>query len=330
MQAVASELVNVAGSAAKYTFNATADMFEQSFSNRDAKSDEVRPLRQTSVDGHDHDHDDVQPQRQTSNDSETGSVAPSAGLLSTENFGANGRVTMVIESVPVVGQLVATTQLLTGHVREAKRALARSTKSTVMGGVAASAAVAGGAMLGTYGAAVGLGTAALTAVGWMGGAAVGSAAGDLTGGASQALVEATVYDDADRQQLGTDYLRRTPAQWGAGIAVASTAGVVGASVGLHVDSGVLTGRIEQKVASELTETVAQRVSLALAPGLRRQSSKRRRQLARLDVERYVGDGGEEVHGEEPPMPRRTRSRGYGAVDQWSGEELATTTSSTRR
>mmetsp|Transcript_35251 Transcript_35251/g.92503 ORF Transcript_35251/g.92503 Transcript_35251/m.92503 type:complete len:336 (-) Transcript_35251:565-1572(-) len=318
MQAIVPELVNAVGSTAKYTFSVTADVIEQSFSSGSAPAtDETRPLRRQTSSG------SGSIERQSSNDDDGD---PSSGFTWTDNFGASGRVTMIAESVPLVGQLVATAQLLTGHVHEAKRALAKSTKSTVMGGVAASAAVAGGAMLGAYGGAIGLGTAALSAVGWMGGAAVGSAAGELTGGASQALVEATVYDDTDRRKLGTEYLSRTPAQWGAGLAVASTAGVVGASVGLNVDSNMLMGRIEQKVASELTETVATRASLAIAPGLRRISSKRRRELASLDHVSYVSDDdGEDADG-VPPMPRRMRSQGYGTVGQSVGDELATTSS----
>lgn len=297
MQAVAPEIVNAVGSAAKATFAVAADRLEQNFHGKPHHdSSEAAPLLR---------RDD------SSNASSNASQDALSELTTTGNFGASGRVTLIAESVPIVGQLVAGTHLLAGNVREAKRAFAKSTKSTVMGSIAASAAVTGGALLGTYGAAVGLSGAALGALGWMGGAAAGSAAGEVAGGASQALIEATVYDEADRRRLGTCYLQRTPAQWGAGVAAASTAGVVGAGVGLHVDSTMLVGRIEQKVAGELAETVTERATLAMAPGLRRQASKRRRErLARLteeETELYYDSSC------EPPRPRRTRSHGYGAV-----------------
>jgi len=230
------------------------------------------------------------------------------------NFGANGRVTRIAEAIPIVGQAVAGAQLLSGNTREAKRALAKSTKATVMGSVAAGAAVTGGAFLGAYSAAAGIGGAALGAVGLFGGAVAGSAAGELVGGASQALVEATVFNDDDRRTTGTEYLTRTPAQWTAGVAVASTAGAVSASIGLQVNCTMLSGRIEQKVAAELAEAAAGR---AIAPHLeRRPSSKRRRELARLDVDDSMMGTEDQQMGEcgcEPPMPRRTRSGGYGEL-----------------
>ena len=127
-----------------------------------------------------------------------------------------------------------------------------------------------------------------------------------------------MYNDSDRQRLGTEYLGRTPAQWTAGLAVASTVGAVGASVGLHVDQSALHGRIEQKVASEVSEAVANRASLAVAPGLRRIPSKRRREqlaLIGLDHEEAEAELGSEQPAGEPVLsePRRQRSGGYYVV-----------------
>ena len=104
------------------------------------------------------------------------------------------------------------------------------------------------------------------------------------------------------------------------MAVASTAGAVGASIGLHVDAlgGPLASRLEQKVASELTETLADRALSTAAPTLKRMSSKRRRELARLSTDpTSVETSGHQCTGpcmdcldatwERPPVVRRTRS-----------------------
>ena len=149
----------------------------------------------------------------------------------------------------------------------------------------------------------------------------GSAAGEIAGGASQALVEATVYDEADRRATGTEYLHRSPAQWTAGVAIASAGAAAGAGVGAlpSIAVSTLKGSVEVKVAGELAETVAQRTVNAVAPVFKRTASKRRRELARLDAEAH--DAGIELHDTSgPPMARRTRSRdqqasngGYGAV-----------------
>lgn len=300
---LAPQLVNMIGAGAKHTFNAAADHLEQQPSARD-----YAPVAQQCSDSDD--------EEAGGDDDEAGGdddASTQPNKFWTHNFGANGKMTKIAEAVPVVGQLLAGAHLLTGNKPEAKRALAKSTKSTVMGSVAAGAAVTGGALLG---AAAGLGTVA-TAVGLYGGAVAGAAAGELAGGASQALVEAAVYDDVDRTQIGTEYLSRTPQQWGAGVAVASTVGAVGASVGLHVDHSVFSGRIEQKVAAELTETVASRGLEHVAPGLRRMSSsKRRRESLEADVAEGASpmmvDGGAAppaaVCDSEPPLLRRLRSR----------------------
>lgn len=213
--------------------------------------------------------------------------ASRVGDFLQDNLGTNGRVTRIAEGLPLVGHVVAGVQLLSGHTLEAKRALARSTKNTMVAAVATSAAIAGGTAIAGYSAALGVSSAALGLVGLVGGAMAGGAAGELAGGTSQALLEATVYNEDDRKAIGTEYLGRSPAQWGAGVAVASTVGAVGAGVGLGVDGSMLSGRLEQKLATELTETVAQRAARVVVPGLKRTSSKRRRELASLD-----GDGHE--------------------------------------
>ena len=189
IEAVAPEIVSAAGGAAKATFRAAADAVERVCESRERRelmqAEDTVPLvsQQSNSSAMSTDEEEVPPQ-------------PS---FAERNFGANGRVTMVVEGLPVLGQVIAGTQLISGHTREAKRALARSTKSTVMGTVAAAGAITGGAALGAYGAAAGFGAAAATAIGLYGGAVAGSAAGELAGGASQALVEATVYDEADRR-----------------------------------------------------------------------------------------------------------------------------------
>jgi hypothetical protein len=321
VSAVGPELVGALGSAAKASFNAVADTVERAVSSspRIASRPETVPLlssRQASWAS----------VASASDGSEDGGDE-ARGFLS-DTLGANGRVVAIVETVPIVGQLVAGAQMLAGRRREAKRALAKSTKTTVMGGVAAAAAMTGGALLGAYAAAAGLSSAALGAVGLFGGAMAGSAAGELAGGASQALVEATVYDEADRREIGTQYLTRTPVQWTKGVAVASTVGAVGASVGLQIDqsalAGTLKGSIEQKVVGELTETVAER-----AIGLRdncttiTRSSKRSRAAERWRSGWCDSHAAHDDDSDEPeeiggtgvwaPLPRRQRSGGYGEV-----------------
>ena len=309
LEAATPEIVGAVGGAAKATFNATADVIERVFKGREREEPQpetVPLMRQQSSNGEDTASEDEEKEQ--------------PGFIE-RNFGSNGRVTMIVESVPAIGQVIAGTQLLSGHTREAKRALAKSTKSTVMGTVAAGAALTGGAVLGAYGATIGLTAAAATAVGLYGGAVAGSAAGEIAGGASQALVEATVYDEADRRATGTEYLHRSPAQWTAGVAIASAGAAAGAGVGAlpSIAASTLKGSVEVKVAGELAETVAQRTVNAVAPVFKRTASKRRRELARLDAEAH--DAGIELHDTSgPPMARRTRSRdqacsngGYGAV-----------------
>jgi hypothetical protein len=267
------ELVNFIGSSSKVVFETACDRLIEAMTPRGSQADEREWLLAEKSSG------DSRSDAEDADHGESVSCKARIYHLCDANFGANGRATRVAECVPILGQIVATMQLLSGHTKEAKRALAKSTKSTIGGGLAAGAAVTGGAALSAYGVALGINGGALGAVGLFGGAVAGGAAGELAGGATQALVEKAVYSEGDRWLLGTEYLDRSPAQWTAGLAVASTVGAVGASVGCHVNHEVLLGKLEQKVASELTETVATRAA-AMVPGLRRMPSKRRCEVKR--------------------------------------------------
>ena len=283
MQAFGNEIVNAVGSLAKAAFQELFELCDKTMSG-DQPHDlfESVPLcrsySDSSSDGGDvgtteadqplldaSNQYETVPLRRSCNDTSSSGRAIGAPEVDELLFGANGRATRLGESVPVVGQIIAGVQIIAGNLQAAKRALARSTKSTIMAGVTGIVAACAGPLS--------LGSATL---GWVGGAVVGAAAGELAGGTSQAIVEGGVYEDMDRCQIGTDYLRRSPAGWAAGVAVASTAGVIGASVGLHVDVSALAGGVEQKVASELTEVVAERATLAIVPELKRLSSQRRR------------------------------------------------------